>query len=296
MILAETDLSSAAASAPTFLPAGASSGGSLPVDSGTLLAIGACALVVGLCLLLWGRLVGRLFLVLAGAAAGAALAPMVQQATGWTNVDPWIARGLCAAPLAACGFFLARLVWTLWGVGVFSLAALGGLIFYYQNQHPDVVEGLSKATSSLDAFAAEALHYVQHAVGALWQDAQLETAVAIGAGAAVPLIVGMVSKRTTTVLMTAVTGAIAAVGGAAAIFRVAAPEKAAALIQAWYVPAGLCGFFLLVGLVFQGRGIREAARAAAEEAQDADEEEEEEDEGPGGKKAKKQKGQSSKGK
>jgi len=229
---------------------------------------GGAAVLVGLLLVLWGRKLGRAFMVLAGAGAGFLLAPLL---IARLNVPENAVRFVAVFALAILALVAARLVWAALAGALGLLIGIVGVSFRAGEL---VLQNRPAEFAPADTFLAwlDTLgRYLGQWGQGLAQVLPPALYVFIGACAAVLFLLVLVWPRMGRVLMTALTGAALAVAGG---LLVGGRFNANVWAGAWtapLVPAGVLGALALAGWIVQGRSEFKQARAA--KAKEAEEDE-----------------------
>ena len=230
-----------------------------------LVAIGAaaCMLGVGVVLLMWGRMLGRAFLALCGAAVGAGVAgPYL---AGRLGVSVVTGRLVAIITLTILGLVVARVIWAMLGAAICSAAA--GLVLV-ERFGPTV-----RKTSTLDlaetttAYAHELMVYLWDGLGAMWTERAVMVATVCGLAWAIPLVLAMVCARLGRIVMTALLGAVAMVMALALAGGQVRTSLWEGFWKHYYVPAVMTAVLLLVGIAYQYRGAINADRKDAEESE-----------------------------
>ncbi len=229
---------------------------------------GGAAVLVGLLMVLWGRKLGRAFMVVIGAGGGFLLAPLL---IARLNVPENAVRFVAVFALAILALVAARLVWALLaGAGGLLIGAAG--VCYRAGdlvlQHRPVEFG---PTDTFLQWLDSLGRYLGQWVQGLSQVLPPALYVFVGACVAVTFLLVLVWPRMGGVLMTALTGAVLAVAGG---LLVSGRLSAELWTKAWtapLVPAGVLGALALAGWIVQGRSeIKKARAAKAEEDEEAE--------------------------
>ena len=231
-------------------------------------------IVFGAVLLLFGRLIGRFYLVLIGAGIGLAIAGPIAQRT-W--LDPTAAKVIIPILLAATGLLLSPAIWSILAGGVFATA---GFCVTVWRHSPDFGEHLRLAAGG--NFIA-AINPLTDAIGAVWASHRGEVLVVTVAVGIAPVVVGLIRPMAATILMTSLLGAVQIMVGTMLMLAAALVTKPTAMApqRAQLVVAMTAGLMIL-GIVFQWR------REALDDAELAELQLDEEQEAPKEKKGKTQ--------
>jgi len=230
---------------------------------GTTWLVGAIAagVLVGLVMLLWGRLFHRALLVLLAAGVGLALGGRFGPQIA---VSAWLAQLASAVTLGVLALVLARLAWSvLAGLHTSVMAVVVVAVW---------VLGVSLAATqpATGTGPAEYLRTVQQDARALWANHALAanlTAILAGLSGAVA---AFLLPRATVICMTSVLGAALLLTAGGLIVATWFPDLLAdPLASNRTVLAGLIGGVLLLGLLFQMIGEIRARRKAAARADEA---------------------------
>ena len=214
--------------------------------------------LVGLVMLLWGRLFHRALLVLAAAGLGLLLGGRFSPQIA---VSAWLAQLVGAVTLGVLALVLARLVWSiLAGLHVGAIAVVVVAVW---------VLGVSVAATqpAVQADPAACLRAVEQDARAVWADHALTvnlTAILAGLSG---LVAAFLLPRVTVICMTSLIGtALLLTAGGLAVASWFPALLAGSSPSSRYVPGGLAGGVLLLGLLFQAVGELRARRRASARA------------------------------
>jgi hypothetical protein len=235
-------------------------------------AVVVVAAVLGGAMLLWGRVLHRSVLAVAGAVAGILAAEALAQQFHM----PVVAMGVVAIlVLATVGAVAARIVWALAGGAVFGAAGVTILLSQMLTRLAAASQPAFQAESAegLRAWAVEAARYVSTGVEALWPEHRAAVLWTLCLAGGVPLVTLLLAPRIGKIFMTALLGSAGLVGGLLLAVRLVRDDL---WPTRWsgYLLCAVAGLVLLVfSLVYQyctdvaERHARQAAeeRAAAEE-------------------------------
>jgi hypothetical protein len=220
------------------------------------------SVVVGAVLLLYGRVVGRAAMALAGAGAGYAAgtwaAPHVQ-------LPPVAVQASAAAAGGILCLLAARLLWALLAAALFGGVAAALVVARFLNQPAAPANKALRFdpnVAGLAAYGQEAQRFAGQTVKTTWDHTATAMLVGLLLGAGVPLLVCLVRPRLGKIFMTALLAALLIVGGGATAACLAAPALPEVLRAHWYAPAGAAGGLLLFGLIWQYRAAFAADRSA----------------------------------
>lgn len=228
--------------------------------AGTVGTVGAIGLVVvsalvGVALLLWGRVLHRALLVLValpvGLAGGWALGPTIQ-------VNPLVAGLVAGVALAVLAIVLARLLWAiLAGLHVAGLV-LAAMVLWYL----DAPLAASQPAGQGDVLAQGQV-LAQQAFQSVFAEHAAAICLATALSGLASLVVAFMLPRATVICMTSLLGAgkLSWTGGLAAMLWM--PSLSGHVSANPYVSGGLIGGLLLVGIVFQSAAELRARRGAA---------------------------------
>jgi len=218
-----------------------------------LIAVGAG--LVGLALLLWGRVVHRAVLVLIafpmGMGLGAILAERIE-------LSIWLGALTGAVTLTILVIVLARVVWALLaGLWLAALAAaIAGVL---------CLGDITPATQPVWNTTCQSLAQSAWGAGNL-----AITAAGVGAGVA-GLILGLFLPRATVIAVTSMLGASLLSGAALRLTGLWAPSFLARILASPLLTMGVGAGVLLLGVIYQSigevRADRALAAAAAAEAE-----------------------------
>jgi hypothetical protein len=235
------------------------------------------AILVGALLLVFGRMVHRGVLAVAGIGLGVLLGPMVAASVG---VDVLIARVAMAGVLGTLGVVGARLMWVL-GLTALAVSLTGaGVVLYHMQWVPlsDLPEFRSDLAETWPGFLLATWHYL-HGIGlqVYHRNAMVlgSSAVAVGVAAGV---VGLLLPTCCTVFMTALLGALVVIAAAQGAFLAGAGHAVPEAMGRPIIALSSIVVLAAAGWVVQGIGAHKAARKAkkkkekqAEEQQSAGE-------------------------
>lgn len=227
----------------------------------TAYVIAATCLVVGILLVVWGRLLGRGLLCLAGAAAGLAVGSALARHFGWHPTTP---RMVSVMVLGLTGLALARLIWALLAGSIAAVAA--GIILLGRLPAQDV-PAFDRSSETLAGWVNAALHLLTDGVSALWVWNPAVTAGVLGLAACLPLVAMLVFGRGGRILMTSVVGAAAVMAGPIIAASRLQAGVIAWIIQNWWLLPAVFGPLAAFGMVVQYRAEIRAQRA--DDAEDA---------------------------
>jgi len=190
------------------------------LEVGVAYLAGGIALGCGLVLLLAGRLVDRVLLALVGAAIGAAIAGPL--AASW-GVN-WMVVAVTAAVVLAVVFVLSsRVLWALAAGAMFAcLGTLVAAVAYWPGlelaaaSQPAASQAAaaSQPADALAAWAQSCADLSHRTVLALWDQRFLAMIWTLVLAGGMPLVTAIMLPRLARIVMTALLGALALVGGA----------------------------------------------------------------------------------
>ncbi len=217
-----------------------------------LVAVGVS--LVGVAMLLWGRVLHRAVLVLIAFPMGMGLGAILAERLG---LNVWLGVFAVAVTLTILVIVLARVVWALlaglW-LAVFATVLTGWL----------VLGDLTPATQPGWNPTMESLARSAWAVGSL----QI-TAAGVGAGVA-GLILGLFLPRATVIAVTSMLGASLLSDAALKLTGMAAPGALARMQASPLLTAGIFAGVVLLGILYQSIREVRAKRAEAKAQADAD--------------------------
>jgi len=212
--------------------------------------VGFLGLLVGLVLLLAGRLVDRAVLALAGGCVGGALAGPLARSWGVN----WMFLAIPAAVLLAVAFALSgRVLWALAAAALFAcLAALVAAVAYW----PWLASPMATTTQSTQPYTQPAPgswcqsagELVHQTLGALWKQQPGVMIWTLCLGGGLPLAAAVLLPRLARIVMTAVLGAVATVAGAMLMLAPVHP-------RAWPDRWALVGLWVMLAVVLMMAGI-----------------------------------------
>lgn len=219
----------------------------------------ACGLIVaGLALMLWGRILGRLFWMLAGVGAGLALgAPLAS----WLEANLLAARLGAAVTLGLLGVVLGPLLWAMLAAGVLGGVALYFTVARYLPHLSGRVPEFELSGEGLAAYVASLARYSLACVQAVWNVEPLAIVVAGSLAFGLPLVIGVVRMRLATIFMTSVSAAAGVVGGIAWAGALLFASLGRVFADYWYVLGGTAAGGAVLGIVLQYRKALKADKA-----------------------------------
>ena len=224
-----------------------------------LFACFTVTVILGVALLLYGRVIGRSYMVLIGAGVGLALAKPFAVRAGFNPLGVQIALPII---LAAAGVLLGPVAWAV--VMGFMFAGAGGSLTVWRHW-PEVFE---KFYAAVAAYAGEGevgrLREFKQAFGTIWRGNSREIMIVAAVSMATIIMVGLLKPMITTIFMSSLVGAFQVLAGTSLIFVAAEPTMSQRIDQRWYVLVILMLALMLFGIVFQFCGDIRAARRRAE--------------------------------
>ncbi len=211
---------------------------------GGILAMGALG---GLVLLLWGRRVGRVLLMLAGAVAGVFLGSYVAPMLG---VNTLAVQAAGAVSIALLCFVLARLIWAAVAAAICLFAAGYILILHFLFDPRQLVTELLPGRT-VAQYTNEVVLYVRPAIEKLWGQNAAVLLLAGGLAITIPIVLMLVRPRLLTILTTSLLGTAALVGSLATLTAWGVPSWRAPMQEYWYVVGGVAAAVCLTGMVVQ---------------------------------------------
>jgi len=229
------------------------------------LAGAVCALAGGI-VLLWGRLLHRVLLMIAGAGLAYWLSPALADRTGLSPLAVKAAAILAAVILC---LVLARLIWAYLAAAAAAAAAALIILPACMGETPGHPwPAFAEGAGCLPDWLAEAGRFLLAVLQTQWQTSHLWLLAAAGAAAVVPLLLFLLRPRLAAIFMTSLAGGSAVVGGLALLAGLVRPSAIHAAWQNGHILAGMVGVLLLGGMVFQYYGAFQADKAEkAKEAQ-----------------------------
>jgi len=226
------------------------------LGDGALLAVLAGLALLGLVMLLWGRLLHRALLVLVAGGIGLVLGGIYGPRI---ELSPFLARLGGAVTCGLLGLVLARAIWAALA-GLLVAGAVGGLMLVFHL-------GQSLATTQPAVAAAYGQAVVQQVPAAMQEHGLVLGATTIGSGL-IALIAAFLLPRVAVIAMTSLLGAsLLSTAIDLGVGAWAPPAQQAAYAEgiAGCVALGLLAF----GLVFQGFYELRARRSAGGEKGDS---------------------------
>ena len=224
-----------------------------------LVGFGVIGIVVGLALLLWGHKLARVLIVLVGAGVGFAIAGAMSRRIG-ARLD--VTRGVMVFCLATVGLVTSRIAWS---VGAAAIAAAVVAVAVLACVDAGALGGPNDAAvGNTGQWACEYGQHVWAALAKSLSDYAIPWSLGIGAASGAVLLVVLVWPRPGQIILTALIGALALLGGAMLLALRFRPEMwLRAFEKPWYALSGVAAL-LLIGLIVQSlQAVRAARRKAA---------------------------------
>jgi len=232
---------------------------------------GAC-LVVGAALLVWGRVLDRSILCVAGVMIGLLTGPALAERFGW---PPTPVRLVLAAAIGLAAMALARLVWPLLGGAMAALAAECVLICRLP---AGTLVAFEQTAEGLGGWSQAAWQFLSGGLSALWAWNVAAVLAVIGLSVGIPVAVGIVRPRLARIVMTSVIGAGAIACGPLLAVAQLRPGAVDWVWSNWRWALGLWGLLAVVGVAVQYRAAIKADRARKEQQEQQEQEEEDHEE------------------
>lgn len=225
-------------------------------------AFAVSAVVVGVLMLFWGRVLSRYFCALVGAVTGLAISSSLARQFG---IDPILAGVLAAVIFAAAGAVTARLIWAMAGGSL--CAAIGVLILLANSIHlipakdqPAVLT--TEDFISIQTWFIACWNYVLACLTALWKEHSEKILWTLIFTGGATLAVLLLLPRFGKLFMTALVGALGIVAG---LLTIAASLRQSIWPASWdgfVVYLLIAAALLMFSTAFQYVGeIRAEARA-----------------------------------
>lgn len=237
------------------------------VSAPVVYGLAAGLIVIGGCMLIWGRIVHRAFLALAGAGVGLLIGAPI---AAWLSLPPRIVQGVAAFVLAALSAVLARLVWALLLTLLLAGIATGVIVNMHwpelvekEGPPPQVQEGQDPET-----FREATSDYYKGLCKSFWKDRHLLLVTVVSPVALTALILAVVLARFTQIGLTSLLGASWIVQGALLIGLTAFRFEATvtdSLARYRYVLLAITGVLTAAGMVLQYRGALAAEKTEEDE-------------------------------
>jgi hypothetical protein len=220
------------------------------LEQNWIYGISAAGIVVGVCMVFWGRLVHRAILALAGAGVAVLIASPV---IAHTQFDPLAVRLVLVMVLAGLAAALARMIWGVFFSAVCLLGAVVALMTVYSSQ----VAATSRPAAEPDgtAWLLACVVYLRGFLQSLWPERSVVLLATLAPAGILPLLIAMLAPRFTVIVMSSLLGALLMMGG---LILGATQMNANFWATSWanlYIPGIACGVLLLFGACFQGRGL-----------------------------------------
>lgn len=226
------------------------------IEQGTLVMVLAAvgAGLVGLSLLLWGRIVNRAVLVLIAFPMGMGIGSILAEKLG-LSAWLWLTVFSSAAALTVLVIALARVVWAL--LAGLLLGTLVGFTVAWL-----MLGDLTPA--SQPGWNPTPMDLAQSA----WAVGGLKIVAAMAGAGAGGLVLGLFLPRTTVIAVTSMLGATVLCGAVAALAGMAAPEAVARMQAYPLLTMGVFAGVLLLGIIHQSVSEVRARRAKAKSDDD----------------------------
>lgn len=222
-----------------------------PLPGGaTLMLIGAVAVLVGIVLLMWGRVIWRVVSCLTGVGAGVLLGQMVARQM---NVPPIAPLAIAVVVLAGVGLVLARLYWAAVLAGVLTLGALLGVLhFGGAIQGSDVPTGFQPAvTMTLQEWGVQTAKTTGQWLQWMYHNRLGPMSIAASLTAVLGLVMGLVRPIFTRIFTTSLLGCGACVLGACLVIGgLKSGFDFGSGVRPWIL-TGIGGVLCVIGLVYQ---------------------------------------------
>lgn len=220
----------------------------LPLLSRTAMVIAiAGGLLLGVALLLTGRVIHRAFLALAGAGAGFVISTIIAERL---KMDPSLSRLLIAIALGIVGMACARWIWAV----IAAVLAAGGTsiaVGAYLGSKAMTVSGIFKSADTFGAYVQSAGQSYLTAIQDIWSLNPAVTGAVIAVAGLILLVLFAMMPRLGAVVMTSVAGAVIMVGASLILAGAIRQSLWLTAWQHWYVPASVAVLLVLVGIAFQ---------------------------------------------
>jgi len=238
----------------------------LAIDSMVAYVLAGVGVLLGVALLFWGRVLGRTFLMLCGAGAGATLAGPLATSAG---IPPLIVRIAAAVLVGIICLIAAPVIWALLAACSAAAGALWALLWFYQPMSwPQDQTGQESLASYLATFA----RVVWDGATDMWGLNPPLVGGTLGVAVAAPLVLGMLWRRLCKIVVTALLGAVLLVAGLVLAVTTHRPDMGASLWSRGQWVALVVGVLVLLGIACQYRraivlGREKAQREAQEESE-----------------------------
>ncbi len=212
--------------------------------------LAAGSVVLGAAMLLWGRPLGRLFMTIFAALAGAAIGPLF---VGLLPLRALSMRIVAAVVLGLVAMIAARLLWSLLAGAIFGGASLVLVIRHYV---PELQKsGLTgfEVPADVGQYAAAGMKFLGDVIVNLWSYHGAALAMLCGLPAMIALLLVLIRPRLGVIFLTCLLGASAMTAGLMIFgWRVWPP------VLGWwqghpYWPAIVGSLLMAAGMVYQYR-------------------------------------------
>jgi hypothetical protein len=234
----------------------------VPVDllgQTAVVAGAACAMAVGILMLIWARLLGRALLALVGVGIGLALGPAVADLVG---VDVLIGRVALAAVLGIVALVLARGVWALLLAALAGALTASAVILHHLQWVPadDLPQLRSPETLDWPHVGQAAMDYFWGMGQAVYDRHGALLGAAVTGAVVIGLAVGVLLPTLSTILVASLLGALLVVIGSQVLFLGAGGQLFPPSMGNPVVALSAIGVLMLAGLIVQGLSARKARR------------------------------------
>jgi hypothetical protein len=238
------------------------------------LYVAGAVVLVGIVMLLWGRRVGRFFIMFVGAGvgylAGEPLATMI-------GASPALGQVVLAISLAIVFFIAARLIWALVIGSLFEAIALGLLLWHFVPLLPAQQAPKFAAAGDFVAWATALAKFSWDSVEAVRQANFGTLMLVIVPAGLLPMMIALLKGRGSVIFMSGLLGGMIAT---AALWLAAVGIRSSIWPADWIrflIPLGVALVLTIIGWVYQAHGELADIRARQKAAKPEEEPKKDED-------------------
>ncbi len=225
-----------------------------PIESILLWKIamaGGITVIIATVMLLWGRILHRVFLVGLGAFLGYWWGGSLGYRIG---ISPQIVRIISMVVLGGAGLVFARVLWGLLGAILTTGVALLMVFPRYLAAVEQRPFPIFAPTQTLSEWVPETIRYLRVILEIECEYHTVAFIAVAGIACALPLTVLVIRKRLGVILMSSVLSGISIVAAVVTVLGRFRLSFWVTTWKFWYVPAVMGGVVTIAGLIFQYRG------------------------------------------
>lgn len=240
------------------------------LDALAVCVLAAGGVAFGAAILLWGRILSRPLMALAGVVAGIAGAEALSRQF---SVSPMVAAVAGAIAFGAVGAITARIIWALAAGALFGAAAT--IVMLANVAAPaNGQAAFAPGDPGTGAWLAACWGHCNASLGAVWKEQSATALWTICLGGGVPLTVALLLPRLGKIFMTSLLGAVCVVGGVFLAVVQVQPSLWPARWLGYGIPITAAAVLLMFGIIYQFCGAILADRAKKAEKAKAGEKKE----------------------